>query len=119
MAANDPNRVTIPVGLLPSVNDQNNPSTLSADARAMAEDWTVIADIRAGIVKIKEKAQKYLPKFQMEDFGAYKVRLAQAPWRPEFTDALRNLCSKPFTKKVVVNEDAPDDVIGKVVNDET
>jgi hypothetical protein len=95
-----------------------DPSTKSKDYRAMEGGWTKISDIVAGAEVIKAKRTTYLPQYSRESSAAYSVRLASAPWRPEFTDALDNLCSKPFTKKVKVNSDAPDEIQGTPVEEE-
>lgn len=92
--------------------DKNDPSIASKDYEAMAPDWGIITDICAGIRAIKEKRTEYLPKFSRESETAYALRLSTAPWRPEFTDALRNLCSKPFAKPVTINPDAPEQFLG-------
>jgi hypothetical protein len=46
--------------------------------------------------------EMYLPKYEKESAKEYKRRLESTPWRPEFVDALRNLCAKPFTKEVTL-----------------
>ncbi len=86
----------------------------------MQPDWELISDIRAGVRAIKAKGEKYLPKYERESQSEYKRRLACTPWRPEFVDALRNLCSKPFTKEVTLQgapsqriKDIAEDVDGK------
>lgn len=98
---------------------KDDPSTTSKDHDAMADDWRLIRDILAGAKHIKAAGVRYLPKFQKESQGAYDLRRDSTPWRPEFADALRSLCSKPFTKEVVVNPDAPDDIQGKIVDQKT
>lgn len=90
-----------------------DPATESADYKATKPGWTIIDDICAGIEQIKARGVTYLPQYTRESSRAYEIRLKQAPWRPEFTDALRNLCSKPFTKTVRVNEVAPDSIQGE------
>jgi hypothetical protein len=89
---------------------RDNPSNPSSDYSAMIGDWTLIADIRAGWRAIKAKGQQYLTKHETESDEAYKARLEQTPWRPEFVDALRNLCAKPFTKEVTLQGDVPSDI---------
>jgi hypothetical protein len=84
---------------IPKRDDPSNPSS---DYLAMVDDWTLIADIRAGWRAIKAAGRKYLPKYSKESDKAYALRLDSTPWRPEFVDALRNLCSKPFTKEVAL-----------------
>ncbi len=96
-----------------------NPAAESSDYQAMKADWEQIRDIRAGARVIKSMGQAYLPKYEKESQSSYDRRLAYTPWRPLFVDALRNICSKPFTKKVAVNGDAPDNIQGKVVDDKT
>jgi hypothetical protein len=95
-----------------------DPSTPSSDYLAMIDDWTLIADIRAGWRAIRAKGQTYLPKYEGEDDASYTVRLKCTPWRPEFVDALRNLVSKPFTRPVKVNDAAPDAIQGKLIDAE-
>src|SRR6185369_1247367 len=92
--------------------DNDDPSIKSADAEAMCTDLELIEDIRAGARRIRERRIKYLPQYAKESDLAYKIRLAQTPWRPEFSDALGNICSKPFTKPVAVDDDAPDSIQG-------
>jgi hypothetical protein len=87
---------------------RDNPSTPSSDFQAMIDDWTMIDDIRQGWRAIKAAGVKYLPKYDEEHDDSYKVRLESTPWRPEFVDALRNLCSKPFTKEVTLAGDTPE-----------
>ncbi len=96
-----------------------NPSTESSDYEAMKHDWELIRDIRAGARVVKDGGQSYLPKYEKESQASYDRRLAYTPWRPLFVDALLNICSKPFTKKVSVNGDAPDDIQGKIVDEKT
>lgn len=103
-----------------ALEKRDDPSNPSADYLAMQPDWELIGDIRAGVRAIKAKGEKYLPKYERESQNEYKRRLACTPWRPEFVDALRNLCSKPFTKEVALQgspsqriKDIAEDVDGK------
>lgn len=96
-----------------------DPSTPSTDYAVMYPDWAMIHDILDGARCIKEKRTQYLPQNTAEFDSSYIRRLRSAPWRPEFVDALRSLCSKPFTKMVDVNPDAPDEIQGKVVDETT
>lgn len=92
------------------IKPRDNPSTPSSDYLAMIDDWTLTADIRKGWRAIRSKGTTYLPQYQQEKDGDYKRRLESTPWRPEFVDALRNLCSKPFTKEVTLQGSASDRV---------
>lgn len=76
----------------------------------MLPDWTMIADIRAGARAVKARGETYLPRYEAEASGAYKKRLEATPWRPEFTDALRNLSSKPFSKAVALQGEPPQQI---------
>lgn len=96
-----------------------NPAQESSDYCAMKDDWQQIKDIRAGARVVKAAERTYLPSYEKESDAAYKRRLRYTPWRPVFVDALRNICSKPFTKKVQVNGEAPDDIQGGVIDDKT
>lgn len=96
-----------------------DPSVESTDYKAMKDDWRQIADIRAGARAVRARGTTYLPQYEKETTASYKRRLAYTPWRPLFVDALRNLCSKPFTQKVSVNEDASEDIQGKIVDQKT
>lgn len=99
------------------VEPRDDPSTTSGDYNAMSPGWEMISDILAGAAAIRAKREKYLPKFQKESDNGYKLRLEAAPWRPEFEGALNSLSAKPFSKTVTVNPDAPEIILGKVVNE--
>lgn len=92
------------------VDPKTDPSNPSSDYAAMSPDWQMIADIRGGARQIKAKGEAYLPRYQNESVASYKKRLEATPWRPEFVDALRNLCSKPFTKAVALQGDVPQQI---------
>lgn len=81
-------------------------ATESAERRAMQNDLDLIADIRGGAAAIRQKAQRYLPQYEGEDRTEYARRVAAAPWRPEFNDALLSLASKPFSRPVTVADTA-------------
>lgn len=80
--------------------DKPNPSARSGERQAMDAAWTLISDVLAGAVAIREKGETYLPKYEGESVTEYGRRKKTAPWRPEFADALRALASKPFAKDV-------------------
>lgn len=81
-------------------------ATRSSQYQAMEPAWTLIADIMAGAAAVRAKGEAYLPKYEDESKEEHKRRVKTAPWRPEFTDALRNLASKPFSKEVAVGDKA-------------
>lgn len=83
-----------------------DPSAQSAERKAMQAAWSLISDVLAGITRIRSKSQTYLPKYEDEGQGEYSRRLTTAPWRPEFSDALQGLASKPFSKDVGLKDGA-------------
>jgi hypothetical protein len=83
-----------------------DPSTPSSAYKDMEGQWCMIDDIMAGPLQIRKQAEKYLPKYEAEGPTEYQRRLASAPWRPEFVDALESLASKPFGKEVSLADGA-------------
>lgn len=83
-----------------------DPSQPSQAYNDMAGNWRMIDDIIAGPIRIRSKGELYLPKYEAEGPGEYGRRLAAAPWRPEFVDALESLASKPFGKEVSLADGA-------------
>jgi hypothetical protein len=78
----------------------------------MAPQWCMIDDILAGPLRVRKQAEIYLPKYEAESLDEYKRRLAAAPWRPEFVDALESLASKPFGKEVSLDKGASTQIKG-------
>ncbi len=76
--------------------------------------WTKVADILAGADAVRDRGAAYLPQSDREHPDDYRVRLAAAPWRPEFADALRALTSKPFGKDVRLKGPVSDDIAGQL-----
>jgi hypothetical protein len=87
--------------------DAPDPSTTSSDYDEMLTAWQRIKDIRGGIDVVRAKGVTYLPKYAAETQTDYERRRDSTPWRPEWVDAHRNLCSKPFEKEVTLKEGAP------------
>src|SRR5688572_25626343 len=87
---------------------KDNPATTSADYNAMQADWEKIADIREGLSAVRAKGALYLPRYEKESLASHALRLETAPWRPEFVDALREICAKPFTKAVTLQGEVPE-----------
>jgi hypothetical protein len=108
--------------------DLPKPETPSSDWHAMAGTWCKIDDILAGADRVRSSGSsgsvagphvpyanlrnlnrgryisgesKYLPRYSEESGEEYVRRLAAAPWRPEYADALNSL-SKPFAKPVTL-----------------
>ncbi len=90
----------------------DDPSQTSSDYNAMEREWRLISAIMAGVVEMRKHAGTYLPKYEGESNDEYRRRINTAPWRPEFTDILQTLASKPFGKDVAIKGVAPDVIVG-------
>lgn len=73
---------------------------------------TLVSDILGGVEAIKAAGTRYLPQSEREGIDDYRMRKEAAPWRPEFSDVLRALVSKPFGKDVRIKGEAPEQIIG-------
>src|SRR5262245_41928010 len=85
----------------------DGPDAKSCDYLDMERTWCTINDILAGADCIRAAGERYLPRFVKESRQAYERRRCHAAWRPEFEDALRSLCSAPFTKPVTLQGEVP------------
>lgn len=92
------------------------PNDESGAYAAMSSTWAKITDIRAGADAVRAKGEAYLPRFEEEGKLEYERRLASAPWRPEFNDALSTLVAKPFARDIKV-EGADSDDLKAIVED--
>lgn len=54
------------------------PDTMGRAQRDMAPKLEMFRDVLGGTAKMREKGESYLPKWQMEEPGAYRDRLAQS-----------------------------------------
>lgn len=87
-----------------------DPSTPSPAHSQLAPKWAMVRAILDGASAVKAAAQAYLPKYPAESDEEYARRLASAPWRPEFEDALRAISAKPFAKEVTLSGEPSDEV---------
>ena len=92
----------------------DDPSTPSSDYNAMEREWRLISAIMAGVVEMRNCCGDHLPKFEGESSEEYRRRVATAPWRPEFTDILQTLASKPFGRDVALKGVVSDAIVGKL-----
>lgn len=86
----------------------NDPSAQSGDYKMMADYWQMVDDIMGGAPAMRGAGERYLPRFEDEGTSDYDRRVKTAPFTPLYDDAFQNLASKPFSKEVRVDEDAPD-----------
>jgi Domain of unknown function (DUF4055) len=68
----------------------------------------MINHIRLGLPEVRRNAQRYLPQYHGESTEEWSRRVEAAPWRPEFSDILRSLSSRPFVKPVEIKGDGAD-----------
>lgn len=80
----------------------DDPRFPSASYRAQKQAYDMIEAALGGAAGVRAAQGEYLPKFKGELSEVYERRRMFAPWRPEFTDALRNISSKPFSKTVAL-----------------
>lgn len=85
-------------------DDPRNPSS---SYRAVEPSYRAISAVLAGAESVRAAGESYLPKYAAETVVEYGRRLAAAPWRPEFEDALRAIASKPFSKPVSLQGTVP------------
>ncbi len=97
-----------------SAQNPLDPSQTSSDHNAMEREWQLISAIMAGVVEMRKHASSHLPKFEGEGSDEYRRRSHAAPWRPEFSDIVQTLASKPFGKDVAIKGVAPDAIVGKL-----
>lgn len=94
---------------------ERDPSKTSADYNAQADFWRMAEDITIGASAVRKAGETYLPKFESEDAKDYKARVDSAPWTPLYSDSLRNLAAKPFSKEVRI-EDGPESITALAEN---
>lgn len=80
----------------------------------MEQKWRLVSDILGGVEEIRKRGDTYLPKYEVESSEEYQRRSVSAPWRPEFSDIVQVLASKPFGRDVIVKGNVPDEIAGKV-----
>lgn len=93
-----------------------DPSTASPAHADLAPKWAMIRAIIDGADSVRNGKTTYLPKYPAESDLEYSRRLASAPWRPEFEDALRSISSKPFSKEVTL-AGKPSEEVKKLAED--
>src|SRR4051812_22193629 len=83
-----------------SIFTPNDPRNPSMAYRSVVADYRMVGSVLSGAGAVRKEKELFLPKYKAESFVEYDRRVASAPWRPEFNDALRNIAAKPFTKPV-------------------
>ncbi len=91
-----------------------DPSQTSSDYKAQEREWQLISAIMGGVEEMRRHCGERLPKYEAESYDEYRRRKECAPWRPEFTDILQTLASKPFGRDVAIKGVVPDAIVGRL-----
>lgn len=81
-----------------------NPKSKSSAYVAMEDYWDKVEAIVNGAPAMRAAGQKYLPKFAKERQEVYNIRLQGARFTNIYSDVVRNLASKPFSKEVRIKD---------------
>lgn len=76
-----------------------------ADNAAMAPYWQKVECIIAGIDRLRDEGERFLPKFPDESDKDYKFRLSVSDLTNVFRDIVENLSAKPFSEPVTLRND--------------
>ena len=82
----------------------HDPSTKSSDHEALRPYWEMISSIMGGVRGMRAAGKKYLPQFEAEPDGKYKLRLDNARMTNVFSDVIDNLARRPFQKAVMLTD---------------
>lgn len=74
---------------------------------AMAESWSLIADLMGGTATMRRAGARHLPQWPAEDALAYKERLNTATLFPAYARTVSVLTGRPFSKSLTIGDDIP------------
>jgi hypothetical protein len=74
----------------------------------MERAWTLCDDLKAGTVRVREKAGEYLPRFEAEDVIDYDARLKMTFVNNHYVQALDDHVGLVFAKPLTLSNDVPD-----------
>lgn len=77
---------------------------MSGDILAMQSYWTLIDTLRGGVESMRAAGETYLPRNAAEDTVDYQARLKYAAFSDIFSDTINSVASRPFSKKIIVEE---------------
>jgi hypothetical protein len=78
-----------------------------ADLAKMAPFWETTEDILGGIHAMRDRREKYLPKFTDELGTTYEARLKTSTYTNIYRDILEGVASKPFAQEIMFEGEAP------------
>lgn len=79
----------------------------SPEVEKMAEEWPLLDALMGGTRAMREMGQALLPKWPNEEAAAHTARLNTATLYPAFRRTVSVMAGKPFSKELVLSEDAP------------
>src|SRR6478672_13164360 len=88
-----------------AVNEQ------SAEAKRLAEQWTVLEALQGGTPAMRAAGKAFLPQWPNEEAASYSARLATATLFPAYRRTVGVMASKPFSEKLALSEDAPASIV--------
>lgn len=86
-------------------------NTPSAQVEAMAQHWEIADALMGGTAAMRKAGQTFLPKWPNEEGKSYAARLATATLFPAFRRTIGVMAGKPFSKQLVLQEDAPPRIV--------
>lgn len=89
----------------------NLPDAKSVAVTAMEAHVEIVRDVRAGTLRMREKKEKYLPKFEMEEQPDYDARRQQAVLYNAFRRTVSGLVGMVFRRDPVLGDDVPKQIV--------
>src|SRR5579859_7262402 len=83
----------------------------SAAVTTMGQNWPLVDALLGGTPAMRAAGKAYLPQWPNEGDEDYKARLASATLFPAFSHTADVLVGKPFSKPVVLSEEAPEQLV--------
>lgn len=91
---------------IPGSNEPPKVNHTSAEVEEMQGNWKVVEALLGGTRAMRAAGATYLPKFPQEADDVYSRRLAASTLYPAFKRTVGVMVGKPFSKEMVLNEDA-------------
>lgn len=82
----------------------------------MAKHWPLVRALMGGTSAMRAAAKNFLPKWPNEEQKSYDARLAVSTLYPAFSQTVRVLSGKPFSKPLQLGDDVPETIKGFAQN---
>lgn len=96
--------------------NKSNVDTPSLSYKSMQDDWDLVNSLMGGTASMRSAGVAYLPKEPKESDLAYKNRLNRSVLFNAFSNTVRKLVGKPFSKPIVVS-DVEEEVLNTLIYD--